>query len=541
MKRSRAFKAGAFLLLALLAAACGPSATPEAAATAAPAEPTAAPVEQVFTVAVGRDVGNLNPYEYDSNFIALDLIYEPLIRRAADGSFVPALAESWDISEDGLTWTFHLRQGVTFHDGTPFDAEAAKWNLEMWIGTEDHSWLPTANIVNAIETPDDHTVVLKMDEFYYAALDDLALFQPTVFIGPNAMDADGNFAGPIGTGAWRVEENTPEQRTVLVPYEEYWGEHPGLERLVLEVIPDDQTRIAALQSGELDLVGGEYLAGLALESVPILQTDDGVRLVTAPGSTTYLLQMNYHRAPFDDVAVRRALNQAIDREAISSQVFHDLASPAQGIFAANMPYVNHPHPEYYAYDPEAARAALAEAGWTPGADGILEKDGERMEVELIADGDLFPQARSMAEVLQAEMREIGIQMEPRMLDFGGWSDALMSGGFDLSINITYGTPFDPHSTLTALFYTGFTGTEGTIYADPALDAMIDEVLGERDEAQRQAGYDAIWAFLDDNAAAAPIVHPMRVYAVDSSIEGFQLAGTEYALELSGLRITAAQP
>ncbi len=107
-------------------------------------------VKQVFNVAVGSEIGELNPHNYKSSFPALDLVYEPLVRYAPDGTLKPALAKSWKISDDGLTWTFQLREGVTFHDGTPFDATSAKWNLERWVGSKDHDWLPTATEVKSI-------------------------------------------------------------------------------------------------------------------------------------------------------------------------------------------------------------------------------------------------------------------------------------------------------------------------------------------------------------------------------------------------------
>ncbi len=552
-------------LLVLAAAACGPAtqvapATQAAAGTpqvevrtttivetvvvpqdrvvtATPPPATAPPdVEQTFTVAVGRDSGVLNPHDYKSNFPALTMVYEPLVKYASDGAIQPALAESWDISDDGLTWTFHLRQGVTFSDGTPFNAEAAKWNLERWVGVERHGWLPTTTKVASIETPDEYTLVLTMSEFYYPAIQDLALVRPVRFLSPSAVNAAGEFTQPIGTGPWKVGEHVVDQRTVFVPNETYWGTKPTLSKVVFEVIPDAQTRIAALLSGEVDLIGGEYIGGISLESIPVLQRNPNVQVLTAPGSTSYILMVAFDRAPFNDAKVRQALNYAINREAISSQIFRGIAAPAQGMFPANVPYVNYPHPELYAFNPDQAKALLAEAGWTAGADGVLQKDGKPFEANLVVDSNVFPQAKAMAEVIQAQLKDVGIKVTISLLDYGGWSEAVQNGNYDMAINITWGSPYDPHSTLTGLFHSGIVGAEGTIFNDPALDPLIDQALQTRDEAERQQKYDAVWNFLDENAAAIPVVYSGRFYALRKGVEGFNLAGTEYELELNSVTI-----
>ena len=558
------------VVFAVLAAACGPTPTPETIVqtvietvvvtevveiegetvvvteivevekeviiTPTPAAEVVPEVDQVLVIGMARDTGPLNPHIYSyQNFVPLTMVFESLVVYNADGSIGPGLAETWKVSDDGLTWTFNLRQGVTFHDGTPFNADAAKWNLERWVGTQRHSWMPTSNTVDSIETPDDYTVVMKMKNFYYAAIQDLTLVRPVRFLSPSSVDADGEFVSAVGTGAWRLEEWVPDQRSLFVRNDDYWGELPTLENVILEVIPDAQTRIAALLSGEVHLIGGEYIGGISLESIPVLERNSQVQLLSDEGSTSYLVMLNYNNPPFNDPLVRRAINHAIDREAISTQLFQGLASPAEGVFPANVPYVTH-NPEFYTYDPGQSESLLAEAGWVPGADGILEKGGQRFEVTMVVDAGGFPQAKSIAEVMQAALAELGIDMEVRLMEFGGWSEAVQSGDYDLSTNITWGAPYDPHSSLSGMFYQGFTGTEGTVFTDPQLDTMIDQVLMIVDEDERQAAYNDIWQFLDENAAAIPIVYSLRLYALDGSVNSYHLAGTEYDIDLLGVSI-----
>ena len=524
-----------FLALNLAVLALTIACSPKTGQLFSPTSPTA-DVEETFTVAISEDVGVLNPHTYDAHiFAALAMIYEPLVRYAEDGSIQPVLAESWQASADNLTWTFKLRQGVAFQDGTPFNAEAAKWNLQQWVNVADHDWLPVSTQIAAIETPDSNTLVLRMKEPYYATLQELTLVRPVRFLSPKAMDGQGKFTQPVGTGPWKVAEYTPDQKLVLTPSETYWGEQPTLSQVVLDVIPDPQTRVAALVSQEVDLIGGEYLGGIPVESIVTLQNNPDVEMLTADGTTTYIIQMNYRRSPFNDVRVRQALNHAIDREAIGRQVFNNLATPAQGFFAPNLPYVAYPDANLYTHNPDQARALLQEAGWTAGDNGALIKEGKPLQWTMIIDTELFPQAKSMAEVVQAELKQVGIEMQIRQVNSGGRADALESADFDMTFGITYGAPYDPHSSLKDLFSsTGEGSNHGGFYADAELDRMIDQVLKTQNEDDRKTQYTKIWQYLDEKAVAIPVLFSQRVYALNKRVQGFDLAGTEYELDLQGV-------
>lgn len=508
-----------------------------------PATPAPMPVaanapnsEQTFVIAVGDDPGPLNPHDYGSSFIALDLVYEPLVRYAADGTIKPALATAWTVSPDGLMWTFTLREGVTFHDGTPFTAEAARWNLERWIQTEQHRWLPSAARISSVSAPDSHTLVLTMDSFYYATIQDLALVRPVRFLSPASVASDGSFQKPAGTGPWLLDTYLPEQRAEFAPNPTYWGEHSALQKIVFEVIPDAQARIAALLSNEVDLIGGEYVGGISLESLPVLKRNPNVQVITAPGTTSYFLQMDTTRAPFDDLRVRQALNHAIDRATISEHLFGGVAAPAQGVFPDVLPYVEYTGTDLYQYDPQRAVQLLAEAGYTAGPDGLLVKDGAALEVSLVVNTAMFPQAGSVAQVLQAQLKEVGIQIRPRLLDAGGWLDAQANRQYGLLMNITWGAPYDPHSSLSGVFSSQSSGT--LAYTDATLDALIANALAATDETERSRIYRQIWEHLDAQAVVAPIVTSSRVYALRQGVEGFVMAGTEYELALQQLRITS---
>ncbi len=522
------------LILSLFLSACVPTAP--APAGGAAAHPTA---EQTLILASGRNLGPGNPHAYDSSMVLLDLLYEPLVRYAPDGSTVPALAESWEIAADGLTWTFHLRQGVTFHDGTPFDAAAAKWNLERWVGNEAHNWLPTAARVTGIETPDAATLVLTLAQSYYPAMQDFTLIRPVRFLSPAAVDAEGAFAQPIGTGPWQVETLSDEAAT-LTRYADYWGDLPTLDKIDIEVVLDAQTRIAALLSGDVHAIGGEYLGSIPPESLAALEASDDVTVLSAAGATSFYIAANHGKPPFDDLLVRQAVNQAIDRQGLVDAIFGGRAEAATGLLPGVIPYVTRTDMDAYSYDPEKSKALLAEAGWVPNADGMLEKDGQSLQLNLVVDQSRLPQTASMATAIQAQLKAVGIALELRLYDYSGWLDAFFAKDYDLIMRFSWGPPYDPHTLLAGAFYTDESAETTVSYASPDLDPLIDAVLVTTDESERQALYDQIWQHLDAEAAVIPLVYPERIYAVRSEVQGFRLGGTEYDLSYAVQEVTVAE-
>lgn len=522
------------LLTALVLAACAPVAVAPAETNAS--QPAAA---QTLILASGRNLGPGNPHAYDSSMVLLDLVYEPLVRYAPDGSIVPALAESWDISEDGLTWTFNLRQGVTFHDGMPFDAAAAKWNLEQWVGNEAHNWLPTATRITGIETPDNATLILTLAQSYYPAMQDFTLIRPVRFLSPAAVDGEGAFAQPIGTGPWQVDSLSDEAAT-LTRYADYWGELPTIDQIDIEVVLDAQTRIAALLSGDVHAIGGEYLGSIPPESLAALEASDEVTVLSAASATSFYIAANHGKPLFDDLLVRQAVNQAIDRQGLVDAIFGGRAEVATGLLPSVIPYVTRTGLDTYIYDPENARALLAEAGWTPNADGVLEKDGQPLQLNLVVDQSRLPQTASMATAIQAQLKEVGIALELRLYDYSGWLDAFYAKDYDLIMRFSWGPPYDPHTLLAGAFYTDESAESTISYASPDLDPLIDAVLAATDESERQALYDQIWQHLDTQAAVIPLVYPERIYAVRNEVQGFRLGGTEYDLSYAVQEVMLAE-
>jgi ABC-type transport system substrate-binding protein len=293
-------------------------------------------------------------------------------------------------------------------------------------------------------------------------------------------------------------------------------------------------------SGEVNLIGGEYIGGIPLESIAVLKQSPNVKIVSGEGGSTFVIGVNFTKPPFNDKLVRQAINYAIDRKVIAEQLFTGNATPAKGVFPPNVRYMTYPHPELYAYDPVKSKDLLKQAGWEAGSDGILQKNGVKFETELLVDAEAFPQSKSMSEVVQAQLHEVGIDVKLRLVDYGAWSDALRSSNYGMSTWVTYGPPYDPQTGLGYLFNYSLLemSDDGTIYGDPELDKLREAAFKTTTEEERQAAFNKVWKYMDEQAGCIPIVYSVRLYAIDNSVQNFKPGSTEYWLDLTQVTIKA---
>ena len=515
------------IVLVLVAAGCTGGGGEEGSPTGA------AKTGDTIRVAISEPVGVLNPQDYTGNHVVLTMIYEPLLRYGSDGSLEPGLAESYDASKDGLTYRFTLREGVEFQDGTPFDAEAAKFNLERWVGVPDHNWLGASNYIDTVDVVDPMTIELTLSRPYYPMLQELSLTRPVRFLSPESVGPDGEFEEPVGTGPWMLESQS-DSGTVLTRNDGYWGEKPTLSRVEFVVIPDSQARVAALQAGDVDVLGGEYLAPLAPEDVQVLESDEGVQVLTEPGTTNLLLAFNTETGPLADADVRRAINMALDRESMATALYNGLADPATSVFPPVIPFAA-TSAESPTFDPDGSAQLLESAGWT--GSPVRSKGGENLSFDLVLDPSSFPQARGLSEAIKAELADVGIEVKLRPLDSAGYGAAIVQDrDFDMAFFITYGAPYDPPSSLTNLFDSSTASDDGKVFTSPELDKLIQAALASTDESARDEDYQRIWSYMSQQAAMAPLLQQPRMWAVRSGVQGFELGATEYDLPLAGVTV-----
>ena len=479
-------------------------------------------------IALAAPETSLDLLDFKTNsFNILDEIYEPLVRYTADGTIGPGLAESHEVSPDGLKLTFHLRKGVTFSDGKALTAPVAKADLQKWVGKEKFSFLGVSAHTKSITATDDQTLVLRLDKPYAPALQELAVTRPVRFPSPAAYGADGQVTTPIGTGPYRLQSLTPTE-IVLVRNDTYWGGRPSLDKIEFKVIPDAGQRVAALKAGDLDLIGGQYLSPVTEQQGLSLKSDANVKVLAQPSDTNLLLAFNTTSGnpALADPLVREAINRAVDRKSYATTLFSGLAQPATQVFPPGIPNAPAAGTRDLPVDTEAAAALLDRAGWT--GSGTRSRGARKLSLTLIVDPNLLPQATTLSQAVQADLAKVGVDVQITPLDSTSYADRQSKKGYDLKLYATYGPPYDPFSMLNSNFRTD---SSPGLYASPAIDALIGTAEAATDPAVARTAYSAVWKSLNDAWAVAPLVELDRIWAVRTSVAGFTLGPTDYDLPL----------
>lgn len=485
------------------------------------------------TFAIQKPTGDLNPHIYSGLWGAQDLIFEPLVKYAKGGTFEPGLATSWDIEEDGKLLRLHLREGVTFHDGTAWDAEALKWNFDRWIALDDHSWINFARLFEDLTIVDPYTVEISFKEAPLGLLFELSYVRPVRFLSPNAVSEDGAYKAPIGTGPWKYLSFSNAE-TVFERYTDYWGEKPSFEHLEMKVLPDSRNRMAALRAGEIDITGGDFLAPINASEAKTLK-EAGIDVQISPGSTTMILGFNPDRSEaLADSRVRKAISLGFDRQAVSQVLFSGFADPAGSMFIGSVPLAGKQF-DADQRDVETAKSLLEEAGWT--GSPVRKKDGEPLSIELVVSEEQIIGSRSVAEVMQAQLKEIGIDLTIRSVDHASRHSDIPARKYDLAFFLTFGAPYDPYGTMISYFLSTYdNGVDGKLYVDiesldPLLLSAMNAPIGKGEETLQ-----AVYDWLNENTAIAPVLFLPSIWAYNERIEQFEPPATEYDTPFEGISV-----
>ncbi len=460
-------------------------------------------------------------------------IYDPLVRLDPKDnvSILPGLAEKWEVSSDYTEYTFHLRKDVKFHDGTPFNAEAVKKTFERITNPETKAFLTLTALgpYKSSEVLDEYTVKVTFSKPYGAFLN--LLTEPLLApISPAAVEKYGpEFADhPTGTGPFMLKEYVKNQHITLVRNPDYqWGPsffHQGpayLEEVTWVFLPENATRVAALEKGEvmmIDRVPPDDLARLKQDPrfKSILQD-----LAGAP----WIMVLNVKKSPTDELAVRQAIEYAIDRQAIVDLIYSGTNvphfSPLEKRTLGYDPSID----KIYSYDPEKAMKILDDAGWKTGADGIREKDGQKLQLIWID----WPASGIMEDgqgpVFQAQLKAVGMDVKFESYDVGTAIGAWSEGKHNI------GEPFfywnDP-SVLRFLVGTG-SGLNWVHSSDPELDAILEKAEAAGDPAQRKPLYVEAQRRVMEQAYLVPTFGKSLVLVFDKRLNGFAFSPTGYPI------------
>jgi peptide/nickel transport system substrate-binding protein len=465
------------------------------------------------------NVAHTDPVVMNTAMFIYETVYEPLVYYGPKGVIEPGLAERWEGGDGGRSYTFYLRRGVKFSDGTDFTADnviaaAARWDPQHF-----------SSPMTGIEKIDDYTVKISFQESRYPCLIELTYPRPFRFAAPSSFDAEGKFIKPVGTGPWMLESNTVGEEVALVPNPYYYGEKPRLSKMIFRKVADGQSRLMALQSGDADI----SLADLPAEAGEIIRQSPHLAMLTIPGTMGFFLILNDENPALQDSNLRKALNYGVDKISIAEYIMGGDAVAAQGLFPGITPYVTAENSPGYPFDPGQARALLADAGYQDSdGDGILEKDGKPLSLRLVFQAEEYASWKSICEFLQAEFKKIGIAIRLEQRESSAYYDAIWSSrDFDTIIYRTYSDSYNPHRFLRDMFWTA--GPKAVCWTDGELGTAIDLTLGIQDEAARQAAYDRIFRRLNDSAYTAPLAYPNKQYGYNSRLTNMAEAFTSHGV------------
>ncbi|MEP4248148.1 ABC transporter substrate-binding protein [Tateyamaria sp.] len=378
-----------------------------------------------ITVAMQLEPPHLDPTSAAAGAIDSVLysnVFEGLTRFMGDGSVVPGLAKSWEISDDGLTYTFSLRDGVTFHDGTAMDAEDVKFTLDR-ILAEDSANAQKAlyAAISSVEVVDPKTVRLTLSEPNGNMLFNLA-WGDAVIVAPESIENIKQ--QPIGTGPFKFDSWTQGDSIQISQYADYWGDQPALTEATFKFISDPTAAFGAMMAEDVDA----FVGFPAPENLPQFEADPRFQVLTGSTEGETILSTNNKQAPFDDLRVRQALAHAIDRQAIIDGAMFGFGTPIGTHFAPHNPaYVD--LTGLSAYDPDKARALLAEAGMADGFETTLHLPPPSY-------------ARRGGEIIAAQLAEVGIKAEIINVEWAQWLETVFRGkSFGLTI-ISHTEPMD---------------------------------------------------------------------------------------------------
>jgi peptide/nickel transport system substrate-binding protein len=427
-------------------------------------------------------------------------VLEPLVGRDAEGEILPWLATGWEISEDGLTWDFTLAEGITFTDGTPFDAEAVKVNVEHLQDPATQSstgYLALAKVseVEVVDATHARFHLTEPDSALAESLSQpwLAIESPTGI----ARGMDANCAAPVGTGPFVVESWTPQQQVDLVRNDDYAtaapeATHEGaahLDRIVWRFIPDAATRYAALQSGEVQVIDNPQPDAIATAQAG---GDIGDVDAPRPGSVNRL-ELNSGQAPFDDVRVREAFVRAADVDPGIESLYAGTVTRSYSPLSSSEPTAVSDE-SLFGTDPDAAQDLLDEAGWTErDAEGYRTKDGQRLTVRFpVSTNQSVAAEQSLFEQVQANAKAVGFEVVITPLDLSGWYEALGANEYEI-VSAPY-TKVGPdvlrilyHSSGIVPAPSGYFANHAQV-SDPALDEILDRAAEVTDPTERAELY-----------------------------------------------------
>lgn len=456
-----------------------------------------------LVAAIAGEPDQLDPNKTSAyfSFEVLENVFDTLVEPDANLVMRPALAESWNVSPDQLTWTFHLRPGVTFHDGTPLTADDVVYTYRR-IVDEELSNVDKLSAVTDVHATDPATVVIRLKHPTPNLLTNLGGFKGMAIVSRHNVESGQIATHPIGTGPFAFESQKSGDSITLKSNPHYWDGPPKVSGVVFRFIPEKSTALSALQAGEID-----WTDSIPTQRVKQLADDDSIHLAVTPSNDYWYLALNQARKPWDEVRVRQAIAYAIDRDAI-------VAATSYGTAAKNqlaIPKGSFWYTEYsrYQYDIEQAKRLLAEASAGSAAPKTMD---------MLVTNE-YPETVTAAQIIADNLAPLGITVNIRTVDFATWLDEQNSGHFDMLMMGWLGN-IDPDD-----FYYAQHHTDGTSnaqkFSNPQVDRLLDAGRVEINQDARADIYRKAATIIADECSYIYLYNPSVIQAWNTAMSGYE--------------------
>ena len=440
-------------------------------------------------------------------------VFEGLMKPTPDGDLTPAIAESYEVSEDRMTYTFHLREGVQFHNGKTVTAEDVVYSIQRCAAATETGIVQVVafSVIQAIETPDDKTVAITISE----ASNEFISYMTTAIL---PADYDKQDTAPVGTGPFKFVSRTAQDSVVLEKFDGYWGTPAQLDKVTLKIIENADSLMMSLQSGAIDLCAH-------LTSTQVAQLGENFDVAEGTMNLVQALYLNNAEKPFDDVRVRQALCYAVDKQEIIDLAFDGYGSPiGSSMYPAFGKYFDDSLTNYYTKDVEKAKALLAEAGYPGGFDMTITVPSN------------YKPHMDTAEVLVQQLAQIGVNATIEPIEWESWvSDVYAGRQFQSTVVGVDASNMTARALLER--FTSDYGKNFINYNNAEYDALFQQTLTAYDDAEQTAIYKQMLANLTENAANVYIQDLADLVAVRKGVEGVTFYPI-YVLDLANLHYTA---
>lgn len=464
---------------------------------------------------------------YDITYY-LTSFYDTLFEYNTDGEVVGVLAEDWSMSEDGKTYTFQIKQGVKFSDGSDLTAEdVAKSILAVPVnlGQNNGSYGRLSTIIEDAVVADEYTVELHLTQPYYNTLRELCLANPFGIVSSEQFNEDltakDTFrTATYGTGPYMYAGDNDGQIWNFVRNPNYWGEAPDVDSFSIKYIPDNDAKILAMQNGEVDFLSG--IKNISAESFEQMEQTEGFQAQADEKSLqTYYVGYNLSDPIFGDQTVREAISSAVDKDAIVESIYGGLYDKADTFFSRNLPYCD-VEQTIYNFDLDHANQILDEAGYTDtDGDGIREKDGVKLSASFMYQTGSASDDNLVVYICD-QASKIGIELTPQSAQMMDWYAMVQSGEYGLTIFKTQGGYYDPASVVTNI--NPATSMDPILMqigvSQPEIAALVNELDSSADEARIQEIYSTILATMADQCLTTPLIYTRQLTVYSDTVSSY---------------------